>query len=229
MIRKFGNKPAAKSRNMPGRSFRLARSPVAPKSTIVWGLSGAMTCGLLSTADGWKVIVQRYGSSVSCTFHTQRIHSVAKISLPTRFAATDEASEDGPGPIPDQEAAAISAEEGLGLASLLRSTHRWQGSDQRPPVAGVRQARVEHRYDTTISARPDEPARSLREERRGARQIDDAECVRTGMLAPSDEQWVVGATEGDPVDYDERERRPRDIDPLPEPHRRKQAGRSETA
>ena len=58
MIRHSGSSPARARCRMPGNSLRLARSPVAPNSTITCGSSGAMVLAATSGLLCWITMVE---------------------------------------------------------------------------------------------------------------------------------------------------------------------------
>jgi hypothetical protein len=91
----------------------------------------------------------------------------------------------------------------LCLTSILGASHRWQRFNERPAIRGVGESRVEHCNNPTILSSSNQPPGTLSEQRRRSRQINEPKRIRAGVLSPSNEQWLVGPTEGNSIDYHE--------------------------
>src|SRR5690606_23453312 len=116
-------------------------------------------------------------------------------------------------------AVADGLEGALDLGPVLRAPHRREGVDDLPPVASGGQAGVQHGDDAAVLGRADEPSGALGEERRGPRQVDQAERRGPGPLSAGLQQRLVRAGEGDPVDGHDAEGPAGHVHALPEPER----------
>ena len=102
--------------------------------------------------------------------------------------------------------------------------HRRERTNDVPSVAGGGESGIQHGDDAAVGRRADQAAARLRQQHRRPWQVDLAERRRAEQLAARRQQRIVGPGERDPVDHDERERRPGDVDALEQPGGREQAG-----
>ncbi len=99
------------------------------------------------------------------------------------------------------------------------AAHRRQRVEQCVAVAGGREATVEHRNDAPVLAAPDEAPGTLREHKRGGREVHVSEPVAAGSLgcfAARLGEGFVGTGEGQTVDDDENAARTGNVHAHPE-------------
>ena len=114
-------------------------------------------------------------------------------------------------------------EELFGVGAVPGAPHRRQRAHDLPSVAGGGEPRIQHGDDAAVGRGADQTAACLRQQHRRAWQVDLTERRPAEQLTARRQQRIVGPGERDPVDHDERQGRPGDVDALEQPGRREQA------